>query len=854
MKIRKILKCSAAFFMLALLLAGMVVGTSAAVNSYQIRFLPNGADGKMYSQTASVNSIVSLRGVAFERPGYSFCGWALSSSGNEVYRDRAKVMNLGKSGKTVNLFAVWEAGSFTAAFASNGGSGRMTNVRFVYDTAKSIPTCTFRRSGYTFVGWNLSVNVDSAKAVGYSADGSASGMVRFFVEGSQPDGWQPVICYDGQSISQVAAPSGSTVTFSAVWRKNTSQNCTVTFDSADGAGEMQPLTVPKGSSVTLPANVFTREKYLFAGWALTEDGEAVYCDGDTVDVNGNLTLYAVWDSADYILLFTSNGDGTCNVSGVRECAEERIVIPSVSPDNETVTGISARAFSGCDYLTSISIPQTVTSIGLRAFNGCSGLTEMTIPSSVTKIGSQIFYNCTNLETVIYNSDYSPATNTVFLNISGLSSVVFGGQSVPANICYNCNNITEVTIGGEVRSIGNSAFSGCSSITGITLPSGLEQIGDRAFYGCSSLEGISIPDSVTAIGNSVFYNCSDLCVVTLPSHITSVGAYSFYNCTSLLNMTVPAEVESIGSYAFRYCTRLESVYLPASLRSIGAWAFGNCTGLTGIVLPSGIAEIGDYAFNECSGLVSITLPSSVTVLGNYLFNSCTLLSEVFLPDGLTTIGNYTFCGCTKLEEIGIPENVTAIGEGAFSGCTKLSSVELPDSLLTLGGLAFYRCTALSEIQIPSGVSNIGNGVFRECTALTSITVSNDNSAFCSVGNCLIRIEDNAVIAGCRTSVIPDDGSVCSIADYAFEGCVGLSKITLPASVTKVGDYAFDGCTGLTEISVSGSIGKYAFRGCTSLVKIKFAGTADEWAALPKGYGWDSGSGTYTVYCSDRNVTK
>ena len=168
-----------------------------------------------------------------------------------------------------------------------------------------------------------------------------------------------------------------------------------------------------------------------------------------------------------------------------------------------------------ELVTELVIPEGVTSIGSYVFRSCSSLTEVMIGAGVTSIGSSAFYGCSNLTEINYNAmavaDLTSDSN-VFYNAGSVSdgtTVIFGESvtSIPAYLFVGAD-ITSVTIGSYVESIGSSAFRDCSGLTEITIPASVTSIGTDAFFGCSNLTGINY--NATAVADltsdsNVFYN-------------------------------------------------------------------------------------------------------------------------------------------------------------------------------------------------------------------------------------------------------------------------------------------------------------------------------------------------------------
>jgi hypothetical protein len=107
------------------------------------------------------------------------------------------------------------------------------------------------------------------------------------------------------------------------------------------------------------------------------------------------------------------------------------------------------------------------------------------------------------------------------------------------------------------------------------------------------------------------------------------------------------------------------------------------------------------------------------------------------------------------------------------------------------------------------------------ALENISVSEKNKNYHSINNCIVQTKKQTLVLGCKTSIIPDDGSVNKIAENAFYGCNSLENILIPDVITSIGDSAFSECESLTSITIPNSvtkIGKETFAGCKGLKSI------------------------------------
>ena len=513
----------------------------------------------------------------------------------------------------------------------------------------------------------------------------------------------------------------------------------------------------------------------------------------------------------------SNGKAT--VTAVDASVSGEVSVPE-NLGGYPVTNIGQHAFSNCEDITSIVLPESVESIGDYAFSYCTSLTEISLPQNLTNTGYRAFSHCAALKSVNLPRNLNTVASYAFEYCTALEEIILpqAVESIGYNAFYHCEKLKNVTVPSSVETIGSSAFAFCSSLVSASLPDDLTSLESSVFRECASLISVNIPEGITSIGSSAFYKCTSLGTITLPDSIMNIESYAF-SYSGLVNIVIPDSLISIGNNAFSGCSKFEKVYHYCNITrddimigehnssfSNTVWEpyhsydpSGQCerckenriwsytvsdgkatvTGMSTsigaeIEIPSTlggypVTAIGEKAFYNCTSLTSVTIPHGVESIGNRAFYFCTALTSVSLPDTLKSLSSDCFSYCSKLSQITIPQCLESIGNQAFYSCTALTSVSLPDSLKTVGSNVFQNCLKLTSIEIPDSVTTLGGNTFKNCTSLISATLGRN---------------------------------VKSIVTGIFYNCTSLESINIPENVVYFGAYdAFYNCSGLKTVTVS-----------------------------------------------------
>ena len=323
--------------------------------------------------------------------------------------------------------------------------------------------------------------------------------------------------------------------------------------------DVTPTPTPTPNPVTTPVPTPAPTPWVEDDWTWSLD-------------NGVLTISGTGNTANY-----SNGETPW--FEMRESIQ-RVVV------GDGITGIGAKAFSGCTEIESVELPRSLSTIGDYAFLFCFALKTVEIPENTTMLGEGAFYDCISLESVKIPASVKDIGSKAFYACQRLNSF----EVDSGNDYYKTVDGVLFSKDGEKLLY----YPAHGERVSYTIPYGTRIVEDGAFYNNLDLQTVKIPASVTTIGEDVFAHGYDLAAIEVDENNAQ------YKSESGVLFTADGKV-------LLYYPRFKS-------------------GLA-YKIPDGVAIIGDDAF-QLSDLQSVEIPSSVSSIEAYAFSSCNYLSNVY----------------------------------------------------------------------------------------------------------------------------------------------------------------------------------------------------------------------------------
>lgn len=232
------------------------------INTYTVAYNANGGSGAPGNQTKTYGKNLVLSSTKPTKTGYTFIGWAVSSTGSVAYSAGATYT----ANAAITLYAVWQANTYTVRFNANGGSGNMGSQTYTYGVTKDLNANLFTKAGHTFKGW-----------------ATTPGGIKVYD--------------DGAKVKNLTSAQGGVVDLYAVWQANT---YTITFNASrnGGTGDTTQQKTYGTKFGTLPTA--TKKYYVFQGWYTAAVGGVKITENTIVEKD--ITVYAQYiiDASVYI--------------------------------------------------------------------------------------------------------------------------------------------------------------------------------------------------------------------------------------------------------------------------------------------------------------------------------------------------------------------------------------------------------------------------------------------------------------------------------------------------------------------------------------------------------------------------
>ena len=253
--------------------AGMQIKAKISQPYSFVNFETNG--GSFVAKQLLANGTTATEPANPTKSGWTFAGWYTDTGLTSEFNFTTAI------NADTTLYAKWTQGggsstTYTVSFNANGGTGSMAPVSGVSGNY-TLPTCTFTApAGKVFKGWATTST--------------------------------------GTPISTTSVSISTNVTLYAIWGTDSATGYTISFNANGGSGYMAPVSGISGTYTFPPCTFTAPVGKVFDGWSQYPGGFAA--NPGVIEVNSDLTLYAIWKDA------TGTGDTGNGGTGTGEGSDD----------------------------------------------------------------------------------------------------------------------------------------------------------------------------------------------------------------------------------------------------------------------------------------------------------------------------------------------------------------------------------------------------------------------------------------------------------------------------------------------------------------------------------------------------
>lgn len=386
----------------------------------------------------SVSNIIRL--------GYDCLGWGFNrdqqkpdySGGKEIFAEQ-----------DTKLYAVWKKmENRIITYYPQAPIGEVTNMpdnaSVVYNDDYVMPSNVPIRPHYSFLGWSIDANLNT------------------------PEYSKELIETGSYTLKRVREDKN----LYAVWKVDTHMVRYYANTEDEVKNMPEEESADYGQEYQIASNQPTRDIYNFLGWSKNKEAtEAEYQPNQTVIIEGDLTLHAIWKLKEYTIVFDGNG-GISEINSVKEKHGTTIKLPSAHREGYTFLGwsvsnnattVDSNMVAGSDYtITSDRTLYAIWKINKYtiAFDGNGGTTpgQMTetygtiikLPTS-TRAGYTFkgWADDAKATTPKYTDEFKVTQNKILYAVWEINSytVTFNGNGgkTPPPVNKNYNEIIELPV-------------------------------------------------------------------------------------------------------------------------------------------------------------------------------------------------------------------------------------------------------------------------------------------------------------------------------------------------------------------------------------------------------------------------